>query len=128
MIRWALFLVLLLTWPLPLLGLDGSLVPVARYAQLAVSLTRLILREGAGGMVGTLLVLFWVHALVYGALLFGVVVLVEKGLLARFSDRLRPWIALGICAGLVVWFSFDDPYDSQFHHDDAHASLPVLYR
>ncbi len=128
MTRWALYLVLLLTWPLPLLGLGGSLVPVARYAQLAIALSHLILREGTGGMVGTLLVLFWAHVLVYGVLLFALVVLVEKGLLARISGRLRPWIVAGLCAGLFVWFSLDAPYDSQFHHDDAHASLLVLYR
>ena len=126
--RWVLFFVFLLTWPLPLLGLEGSLVPVARLLQLAISLTVLILREGAGGMVGTLLVLFWMHVLVYGALLYGVVVVLDKSVLGRLSQRVRVWTVAAISVGLIGWFSLDSPYDSQFHHDVAHASLLELYR
>jgi hypothetical protein len=127
-LRWILFVTLLVTWPLPLFGLDGTLVPVARFVQLASWLSVLIALEGAGGMVGSLFVLLWGHVLVYGLVLFVVASIFVGQVLSRFPNRVRVWVASAAVVALVAWASLADPYDSMFHHSDPHASLLELYQ
>ncbi|MFP6622563.1 MAG: hypothetical protein VCC20_03715 [Myxococcota bacterium] len=117
-----------LTIPFPLFGLDGSFVPVARYAQLAVVLLAVIAQEGTGGMVGLFAGLIVGHVAVYGAVLVLVTWLVRRFVLDRLSPRGR----IGVVSALVVCLlgatSFTPLYDSQFHHESAHARLWELYR
>ena len=65
--RRLLWLVLLLTVPLPMLGF-GALVPVARYLLLAGVTAGLIVTEGMGAVPGQLLAFFLAHALLYAGL------------------------------------------------------------
>ncbi len=126
--RWILFVALLATWPLPLFGLDGTLVPVFRFAQLGTSLSVLIALEGAGGMVGSLFILFWAHVLIYALILFGVALILVRYVLSRFPDRIRVVVVVAVVVALISWGSLGDPYDTAFHHSNAHASLIELYR
>ena len=125
---WVLFVALLLTWPLPLLGLEGSFIPVARFLELALALSGLALVEGTGGMVGLFLLLLWGHVLVYAGLLYGVVVLLRRLALERVSRRARAITLLVTVAALLAWSTLAPPYDTQFHHSEAHASLLEVYR
>jgi hypothetical protein len=126
--RWLLFAALFATWPLPLFGLDGTLVPVLRFTQLATSLSILIALEGAGGMVGALSILLWAHVLIYGLILFVVASILVTTVLSRFADRLQGVVAIAAVIALVFWGSLADPYDTAFHHSNAHASLMDLYQ
>jgi hypothetical protein len=126
--RWPLFLAVLLTWPVPLLGLEGSLVPVARFLQLAATLTVLIALEGVGGVIGLLLLLLWGHVLIYGSILFGVIWILDRYGLSRMRRRVGLGITLAVTAALIGWGTFARPYDTIFHHSDAHASLMEIYR
>ena len=126
--RWTLFVALLWTWPLPLFGLEGTLVPVARFVQLAASLSVLIALEGTGGMVGALFGLLWGHVLVYSLILFVVASIFVKQVLSRFPDRVGSGFTVAAVVVLVCWASFGTPYDTMFHHSNAHASLLELYR
>jgi hypothetical protein len=126
--RWTFFIALLWAWPLPLLGLEGTTIPVARFIQLAVALSVLIAIEGAGGMVGALFFLLWGHVLVYALLLFGAAAIIVKQVILRLPDRIGFWIAAAALVALFSWGSFADPYDTAFHHSAAHASLLDLYR
>ena len=127
-LRWALFIVLLGVWPFPLLGLDGSMIPVARFAQLAASLSVLIAIEGAGGMVGALAFLLWGHVLVYGLLLFGASTIIMKHGVSRLPARVGFWFSATTILGLLSWAYLAHPYDTAFHHSAAHASLLELYQ
>ncbi len=127
-LRWVLFVTLLVTWPLPLFGLDGALVPVLRLVQLAASLSVLIALEGAGGMVGSLVLLFWGHVLVYGLILFGVASIFVRQIVSRFPEHTRVWAAAATVVALVSWAGLAGPYDTMFHHSEPHASLLDLYR
>jgi hypothetical protein len=118
----------MVTWPLPLFGLDGALVPVLRLVQLATSLSVLIALEGAGGMVSSLVFLFWGHVLVYGLILFGVASIFVRQVVSRFPERTRVWAAAVTVVALVSWAGLVGPYDTMFHHSEAHASLLDLYR
>ena len=126
--RWILFVALMATWPLPLIGLDGTLVPVFRYAQLATSLSVLMALEGTGGMVVAVFFLFCAHILIYALILFGVASVLVKFVLSKFPDRIRAVFVVVTVVALVSWGSLADPYDSAFHHSDAHAPLMDLYR
>ncbi len=126
--RWVLFFVLLWTWPLPLFGLDGTLVPVIRFTQLATSLAVLIALEGAGGMVGVLFVLLLGHVLIYGLILFGVASIFVRQVVSRLPDRIGMWVVVTAAVALVSWASLAGPYDTPFHHSNAHASLLDIYR
>lgn len=128
LMRWLLFAALSWTWPLPLFGLDGTTVPVVRFLQLAASLSVLIALEGAGGMVDAFFGLLWGHVLIYGLILFGVASLIAGLISAIRSGRAGIWITIAVAVVLVGWASFVDPYDTMFHHSDAHASLWDLYR
>ncbi len=126
--RLLIFLALVLVWPVPMIGLDGSLVPLARFVQLAASLTVLISIEGAGGMVGVLLLLLWGHALIYGVLLFAVSWLISRVVVSLAPRRIAFALVFAAIVGLLVWGSLGHPYDTIFHHSDAHASLLNIYR
>jgi hypothetical protein len=126
--RQILFILLFLILPLPLLGLDGLMVPAARFFQLATVLSILVVIEGSGGMVGSLLLLLWIHALFYGAMIYWGSSIVTSRLLQKFPERSRPWLIAGFGLGLACWGLFGEPYSSSFHHSDAHASLTRLYR
>lgn len=123
-----LFVVAALALPFPMLGLDGSFVPVARYAQLSAVLLALIAREGAGGMVGALAGVMVGHAIVYAGLLAGAAWLARRILLDRLSARVRAGLVGVVAVLLLVAASFAPLYDSQFHHTQAHARLWDLYR
>jgi len=128
MMRWPLFLLLFWTVPFPLFGLDGLAVPVARFVQLAASLSVLVLLEGAGGMVGSMLALLWVHSIVYSLILFGITKVLAKvsaPILPAGADR---WLFVGLTVALLSWGFFGEPYDTSFHHSDPHASLMRIYR
>ena len=122
------WLTLILVWPLPMLGLEGSFTPVARFAQLATALSWLGFLEGTEGMVGIFVGLLWGHAIVYGALLFGISLAVVKLGLARLPDGIRSAGAMGVIAVVVIWGVFISEYDTQFHHSSPHASWSELYR
>ena len=126
--RWTLFLALLWTWPFPLLGLEGMFAPTARFIQLASSLSVLVALEGTGGMVVSLLVLLWTHVLVYSLILFAATSMLVRYALTRFPDRVRTGMTIAAVVALVGWATFGGPYDTMFHHSDAHASLLELYR
>lgn len=125
---WILFAALALVWPLPMVGLEGSRVPVARFAELAAALSVLVALEGAGGMVGLMLLLLWGHVLVYGLALYGVSRLVVRFGLSRLPARVGAGAVAAVLVGLLAWGVFGRPYDSLFHHSEAHASLLELYR
>ena len=125
---WLLVGALLLIWPFPILGLDNVFVPVARLIQLATSLTILVVLEGAGGMVGALLGLLWVHALVYGLILLGIATVITRRLRSRLSGRVSFGLLAATILALFLWAFFGSSYDTPFHHSDAHASFLDLYR
>lgn len=125
---WVLFVALILMWPLPLLGLEGSFVPVARFLELALALSGLAIIEGTGGMVGLFLLLLWGHVLVYTGLLYVVVRLLRRFAFDRLSAGSCALIVVLAVGGLLGWSGFGRPYDTQFHHSDAHASLFEVYR
>lgn len=122
------FLALFCVWPLPLLGLEGSVVPAARFLQLAVAMLALILIEGTGGVVGTISGLMWAHTILYGAMLWVVATLLARFVFSRAGDVARTRIVVCVMAFLVAWGIWGRPYDTQFHHSEAHASLAELYR
>lgn len=122
------FLTLFCVWPLPMLGLEGSVVPAARFLQLGGALLTLILLEGTGGIVGTLTGLMWGHVIVYGGLLWAFATLLSRFVFSRADDVARTRIVICVMAFLVAWGVLGRPYDTQFHHSDAHASLADLYR
>ena len=124
----ALLLAALLVLPFPLLGLGGSFVPVARFAQLALGLSVLGVTEGGEGMVGPMVGLLWGHAIIFGLLLWGAVALLRR-LLRRSIGDARVGGVLAALAVVVALggFAFAE-YDTQFHHSTAHATLAELYR
>ena len=123
-----LFVVALLVVPFPLFGLAGSLVPAARYLQLAAVMLALIAQEGAGGMVLPLAGLLVAHALFYSGCLAVLAWVLGRVVLSRLSGGARRtlvWVAVIV---MLVSASFAPLYDSQFHHASAHARLLDLYR
>lgn len=123
-----LFVAALLCVPFPMLGLEGSLVPVARYLQLAVVSLALLLREGPQGVVGILVALLAGHALFYASALAAATWLLARFGLARLSARGRVLAAAVGVAALVAATGSLHLYDTQFHHTSAHARLFELYR
>ena len=115
-------------WPLPMFGLEGSYVPVARYAQLATAITRLGVLEGTEGMVGLFMGLLWVHALGWAFVLAIAAWLLARLVVARAPQGGRSGVVAGVVALVVVWGVFLSEYDTQFHHSDAHAPFWSLYR
>ncbi len=128
MMRWGFFWLLFWTFPFPLLGLEGLLVPAARFFQLAASLTVLVALEWAGGMVGPMLGLLWAHALVYSMTLYVLSRGIERGCAVFLPTHGDRRLLVGLTILLVGWGVLGEPYDSSFHHSDAHASLVALYR
>jgi len=126
--RWGFFLLLLFTFPLPLFGLDGLVVPVARFVQLAASLTVLVALEGACGMVGPMLALLWAHALIYSLILYLWSAIIDRWVGERVSRNGTRWLLAGLTILFVGWGLLGSPYHSSFHHSDPHASLVGLYR
>ncbi len=115
-------------WPLPMLGLEGSYVPVARYVQLATAITTLALIEGTQGMVGLFMGLLWGHVLVWSAVLGGVAWATTRFVVGRAPATGRRGIVVALVALVVVWGVFLSEYDTQFHHTDAHAPIWSVYR
>jgi hypothetical protein len=79
-------------------------------------------------MVGLMLLLLWGHVLVYGLALYGVSRLVVRFGLSRLPARVGAGAVAAVLVGLLAWGVFGRPYDSLFHHSEAHASLLELYR
>jgi hypothetical protein len=125
---WLLFAALVLALPLPMLGLDGSVIPPARYVQLALVMLGLVAHEGTGGMVGMLVWLFVAHAVIYVALLGLAIRVLARPLLARMNASGRRIVVVALSAALLVAGSFAPLYRTQFHHDSARAGLLELYR
>ena len=125
---WISYVALLVMWPLPMLGLEGSFVPVARFLELALALSGLAIVEGTGGMVGLFLLVLWGHVLVYAGLLYGVVSLLRRLVLDGMPGGLRAVALVVFVAALLGWSTLGRPYDTQFHHSKAHASLLEIYR
>ncbi|MFK7899008.1 MAG: hypothetical protein AB8G23_24475 [Myxococcota bacterium] len=126
--RGLLFVALFLIWPLPLLGLGGSVIPAARFAQLGASLLTLIALEGSGGIIGLITGLMWAHAIVYGGLLWIAATLLSRFVFGRLSPVVRTRVVVVVIAFLAAWATLSRPYDTQFHHTEAHASLAELYQ
>ena len=127
---WArrLVLVLFLVLPLPMVGLEGSVVPVARFVQLAVGLSVLGALEGTQGMVGLFLGLLWGHVLVYGLLLLAGVAVLRRVAGALVPGDRASWVFIVLSVLAIGWaFAFAE-YDTQFHHTTVHASFAELYR
>jgi len=125
---WVLFLVAFATVPLPLLGLEGARVPAARFAQLAAVMLGLVWHEGAGGMVGTLVLLFVGHAVVYTGLVALAAWGVARLVLPHLRDEARRTFVVLVAVALLLAASFGQLYDTPFHHASAHARLAELYR
>lgn len=125
---WLLFVVALATVPFPLLGIDGSTIPAARFFQLAGVLAALIAKEGAGGMVGLIALLLLVHALVWTGVLAMGTWGTARLLLSRVSPGVRAGLAVLLCGVALGVSSVTSLYDTQFHHNSAHARLWDLYR
>ena len=118
----------LLVLPFPMLGFDGSFVPVGRFVQLALGLSAVGVTEGGEGIVGLFIGLLWAHAIGFGLLLFGLVALLRR-VAARLVDEARLGVALASLAlAVVVGGLALGEYGSQFHHSTAHATLWELYR
>lgn len=115
------------TVPVPLFGLEGSFVPVARYAQLAAVLLALIAQEGAGGMVGLFAALLAGHVVVYTALLGFAAWLLRRFVLEMLSARWRAGTVGAFGIALLAFANLSPVYDSQFHDALAHAPLWQLY-
>lgn len=115
-------------WPLPMLGLEGSYVPVARYVQLATAITTLGVLEGTEGMVGLFIGLLWAHALVWGLVLAIAAWVVARFVVARAPQGGRSGLVAGVVALVIVWGVLLSEYDTQFHHSDAHAPFWSVYR
>lgn len=123
----ALWLILFFVLPLPLLGLDGSFVPTARFGQLGGAVGMLGLLEGMQGMVGLFVGLLLGHALVYALALLGVCLFLRRLILMKLARGPRWWVVSLAGLLLVAWVVIAQPYDTQFHHSDAHASLFEIY-
>lgn len=123
-----LFIAMLVVVPLPLLGLEGSSVPVLRYVQLAAALSILAILEGTAGMVALFLGLLWGHALAFGLLLLLAAALLSRFVIGRLPEARRTWAVVAAVVVLLGWGAFGARYDTQFHHSDAHASLLEMYR
>ena len=128
MLRWGVFVLLFWTLPFPLFGLEGLSVPTARFLQLALWLSMLVVLEGAGGMVGSMLALLWLHSLVYCLILYLGSRVAARWVAAHVSTAAGRWLLVATALALVSWGVFGEPYDSSFHHSEAHASLVELYR
>lgn len=122
------FVVAVAALPLPLLGLDGGLLPAGRYLQLAAVMLGLVAHEGTGGMVGALVGLFVGHAVVYTGLLGFLCFWLSRGVLSRLPARGRRNFAVVFAVTLLVAASLGRLYDTPFHHGSAHARLLELYR
>ena len=117
-----------LCWPLPLLGFEGSYIPVARFIQLATAITTLGLLEGTEGMVGLFMGLLWGHVLVWSAVLGVAAWAATRFVVGRAPASGRRGVVAAILALVVVWGAILSEYDTQFHHTDAHAPIWSLYR
>jgi len=123
-----LFLGAFIALPLPLLGLAGVSVPVARFFQLAGALGWLIALEGSAGMVVPLMTLLLAHAVVYTALIAGAVWALSRFSLRRVPSRLRDHLTVIAVTLLLALGVYAELYDTAFHHASAHAKLLELYR
>ena len=123
-----LFVVAFLTVPFPMLGLSGSVVPAARFLQLAAVLVALLMTEGAGGMVGLFTGLLAAHAFIYTGLLVAAAWGLGRLVLVRLASGPRLWLTLSVSLGLIGIASFASVYDTQFHHASVHARVWELYR
>ncbi len=123
-----LFVTAFVALPLPFFGLDGTLVPAARYGQLAAVLLGLLAHEGGGGAVGLLVLLFVAHAVLYTGLLALVAWVLARGVLRHLGARGCRILVVATSVSLLVVASQARIYDSPFHHSDAHARLLELYR
>ena len=122
------FIAAFIALPLPLLGLDGVVVPAARYWQLAGVLAVLVAIEGTGGMVGLFLGLMTVHAIVYTLLLGGACWGLGRSVLPRIHHRLRDHITVITATLLISLGIYAELYETRFHHSSANAKLLELYR
>ena len=117
--RRLIWLLLVLVLPLPLLGIESALVPVARMLMLAGLCLGVIVLESANGVVGILLGLFGVQALVYGAGLWLASFALGRGL-GRLAPRRRAvLVALLTLAALAVASSlplYETPYRARSLH------------
>jgi hypothetical protein len=122
------FLAAFVALPLPLLGLDGVVVPPARFAQLASVVAVLIALEGTGGMVMAFLALFGGHAVVYSALLGAAAWALARFVLPRLPHRVRDHGVVILASLMLALGTYADLYETRFHHASAHATLLELYR
>lgn len=122
------FLALFIALPLPMFGLDGVRVPVARFVQLCGSLVWLLLLEGNGGMAGTLAGLFAAHAVAYTALLGVAVWALWKYVLVRLPYRFRDHVTVITVTMLILLGIYDQLYETRFHHTSSQARLSELYQ
>ena len=123
-----LFLGAFIALPLPLFGLAGVSVPVARFFQLAGALGWLVALEGSAGMVVPLMLLLLAHAVVYTALIAGAVWALSRYLLSKLPNRLRDHLTVIVVTLLIALGAYGELYDTAFHHSSAHAKLLELYR
>jgi hypothetical protein len=126
--RIALFLALFVAFPFPMFGLDGVRVPAARFVQLAGALVGLVVVEGDGGMATTFAGLFAVHAVVYIVVLGFFVWALWKFVLSRLPYRLRDHITVITVTLLILIGTYDQLYETRFHHTSSQARLSELYR
>ena len=111
--RWWLFLIIVLTVPLPMLGPYDAFVPPVRHLILSSATASIMAVEGAAGPVPAIFLLFAIHALVYLALAWGVAWLLSR-LSGSLSPQARGRLVLAICAGLFFLGVAFDLYVTPF--------------
>lgn len=99
--RWVLFLVFVLTIPLPLLGPLSVFAPAARYVVLASVTAAVALAEGASGPVPMIFLLFALHAVIYLALEWLFAWWMARGL-SRLSPMGQRYLVFVICGILLI--------------------------
>ena len=111
--RWWLFLAIVLTVPLPMLGPYDAFVPPVRHLILSSATASFMVVEGAAGPVPAIFLLFAIHALVYLALAWGVAWVLSR-FLGSLSPRARGTLVLAVCAGLFFLAVAFDLYATPF--------------
>jgi hypothetical protein len=124
---WVLFGVFVLTVPLPIPLVGPGLVPVARFVMLGALVAAVQVFVRAGGEAASLIAVFWVPALVYGAGLWLLAALVARAL-ARGGRRALTWGTLALAAACLLVALRVPLYQTPFAADRPRATLAGVLR
>ncbi len=101
------FLGLFALAPLPMLFLEGALVPAARYALLAALSAAVVVSEGASSAGTGIALIFAAHALGYGLLCWGAAALLARALCALPRPLGSVWLWGLLALGIALVLRFD---------------------